>query len=51
MPPLIELKIKLNDILEVNAIYDSGSNISLINSKLVHLKCYKKIKKNKRQND
>ncbi|KAK9878619.1 hypothetical protein WA026_022880 [Henosepilachna vigintioctopunctata] len=40
VPPLIELKIKLNDILDVPAIYDPniGSNVSLINSKLVHFK-------------
>lgn len=38
MPPLIELKVKLNDTLEGNALYDPGSNISLINSKIVHLK-------------
>lgn len=38
MPPLIELKIILNDTLEVSAIYDSGSNVSLINSKFVYLK-------------
>lgn len=38
MPPLIELKLILNDTLEVSAIYDSGSNVSLINSKFVYLK-------------
>ena len=38
MPPLIELNIKLNDVLEIPAIYDPGSNVSLINSKLVQLK-------------
>lgn len=38
MPPLIEIKIKLNDTLEVPAIYDPGSNVSLINSKLINLK-------------
>ena len=38
MSPLIELNIKLNDVLEIPAIYDPGSNVSLINSKLVKLK-------------
>lgn len=28
----------MNNTLEVSAVYDSGSNVSLINSKLVHLK-------------
>ena len=38
MPPLIELNIKLNDVIEIPAIYDPGSNVSLMNSKLVQLK-------------
>ena len=31
----------MNDTLDVNAIYDPGSNISLINSKLIRLKSEK----------
>lgn len=38
MPPLINIKLVINDTLEVLGIYDSGSNVSLINSKLLHLK-------------
>lgn len=45
MPPLIELKVKLNDTLDGNAFYDPGSNISLINSKIVHIKCNKNLQK------
>lgn len=37
MPPLIKIKLLLNDTLVVSAIYDSGSNVSLINSKLLKL--------------
>ena len=33
--PLIKLNILLNGILEVPAVYDSGSNISIINTKLL----------------
>lgn len=35
---MIELQVILNDILKISAIYDSGSNVSLINSKLIQLK-------------
>lgn len=38
MPPLIRIKLILNDTLEIFGIYDSGSNVSLINSKLLKLK-------------
>lgn len=38
MTPLINVKLILNDKLEVNGVYDSGSNVSLINSKLLKLK-------------
>lgn len=37
MTPLIKVKVLLNDSLEVNGIYDSGSNVSLINSKLLKI--------------
>lgn len=36
--PLITVKLLLNDTLEIFGIYDSGSNVSLINSKLVKIK-------------
>lgn len=35
MPPLIEVKLLLNDTLNVSGIYDSGSNVSLINARLL----------------
>lgn len=38
MPPLIKIKLTLNNTLDAFGIYDSGSNISLINSKLLKLK-------------
>lgn len=38
MPPLIQIKLLINDILEVSGIYDSGSNVSLINVKLLNIK-------------
>lgn len=37
MPPLIKVKLVLNKNVEVFGIYDSGSNVSLINSKLVKI--------------
>lgn len=41
MPPLIKIKLVLNGILNIFGIYDSGSNVSLINSKLLNLKTNK----------
>lgn len=38
MPPLIKVKLVLNKSVEVFGIYDSGSNVSLINSKLLKIK-------------
>lgn len=38
MPPLIKIKLLINDTLETSGIYDSGSNVSLINSRLLALK-------------
>lgn len=38
MTPLIKVKLLLNDILQIYGIYDSGSNVSLINSNLLKLK-------------
>lgn len=38
VPPLIKIKLLINDTLETSGIYDSGSNVSLINSKLLSLK-------------
>lgn len=38
MTPLIKVKLLLNDKLEIYGVYDSGSNVSLINSKLLKLK-------------
>lgn len=38
MTPLINIKLLLNDTLEIYGVYDSGSNVSLINSKLLKLK-------------
>lgn len=35
---MIKVKVLLNDTLEVNGIYDSGSNVSLINSRLLKIK-------------
>jgi len=35
--PLIKIKFILNDNLKVSGIYDSGSNVSLINSKLLRI--------------
>lgn len=37
MPPLIKIKLVLNKNVEVFGIYDSGSNVSLINSKLLKI--------------
>jgi len=37
VPPLIKIKLVLNKILEVFGVYDSGSNVSLINSKLLKM--------------
>lgn len=37
MPPLIKIKLLLNDTLYVSGIYDSGSNVSLINAKLLNI--------------
>lgn len=36
--PLIKVKLKLNECMEIYGIYDSGSNVSLINSKLLNIK-------------
>ena len=41
---MIKQKILLNDQLEVTAVYDSGSNISLINSNLLNIKTTNNIK-------
>ena len=38
VPPLIEVKVILNGNTICKGIYDSGSNITLINSKLVNIK-------------
>lgn len=38
IPPLIKLKVLLNDTLEVTGICNSGSNLLLINAKLLNLK-------------
>lgn len=38
MTPLIKIKLRLDDKLDVLAIYDSGSNVSLINKKLLKIK-------------
>ena len=38
MPPLIKIKLLLNDTLSVFGIYDSGSNVSLINAKLLKIR-------------
>lgn len=38
MPPLIRIKLLLNNKTEVSGIYDSGANVSLINSKLLKIK-------------
>lgn len=38
MPPLIRIKVILDNKLEIFGIYDSGSNVSLINSRLLKLK-------------
>ena len=38
VPPLIEVKVLLNGNIKCRDIYDSGSNITLINSKLVKSK-------------
>lgn len=37
MPPLIKVKLVLNKTVEVLGIYDSGSNVSLINSRLLKI--------------
>lgn len=37
MPPLIKVKLVLNKKVEVFGIYDSGSNVSLINSRLLKI--------------
>lgn len=41
MTPLIKVKLLLNNELEIYGVYDSGSNVSLINSKLLKLKTKK----------
>jgi len=46
VPPLIKIKLLLNDTLEISGIYDSGSNVSLINAKLLKKK---QKEKNERQ--
>lgn len=38
LTPLIKVKVLLNETLEVNGIYDSSSNVSLINSRLLKMK-------------
>lgn len=38
MTPLIKIKVRLNNTLDVLGLYDSGSNVSLINSKILRLK-------------
>lgn len=38
MTPLIKIKVLLDNTLEVDGIYDSGSNVSLINSRLLKTK-------------
>lgn len=38
MPPLIKTRLVLNNSLEIFGIYDSGSNVSLINSKLLKIR-------------
>jgi len=35
VPPLIKIKVLLNNTIEAIGIYDSGSNVSLLNSKLL----------------
>lgn len=47
IPPLIKLKILLNGTLNAVGIYDSGSNVSLINSKILRIKKEDKIKNEK----
>lgn len=37
MPLLIQVKLLLNDNLNIFGIYDSGSNVSLINVKLLKI--------------
>ena len=37
VPPLIKVKLVLNKKVEIFGIYDSGSNVSLINSKLLKI--------------
>lgn len=37
MPPLIKVKLTLNDTFKESGIYDSGSNVSLINAKLLKI--------------
>lgn len=37
MPPLIKVKLVLNKNIEIFGIYDSGSNVSLINSRLLKI--------------
>ena len=49
MTPLIKIKVFFNDFIEVNGIYDSGSNISLINSKLIKMN-EKKVSNSERRN-
>lgn len=36
-PPLIKIKVVLDGKLEVSGVYDSGSNVSLINSRLLKI--------------
>ena len=35
--PLIKLKVKINVKLEIKALYDSGSNVTLINQRIAEL--------------
>lgn len=38
MTPLIKIKLLLNKEMEIDGVYDSGSNVSLINSKLLKIR-------------
>lgn len=50
MPPLIKVKLLLNDTLTVSGIYDSGSNVSLINAKLLKIQPEKRTRDIQRVN-
>lgn len=45
---MIELQITINNSFDINGVYDTGSNVSLINAKILKLKInkfeYKKVK-------